>query len=333
MFVRTLNRLLARLDLALVNRSVIYDWQVGEGTSPALANLPPGAEAYLRPDNPRLVELRERYRAFQAAASIPLVWTDEYVQSYSLQTFRGDNCYVWQTNDPNCDEIHYCLTAYYVQALDRLGLLEKNVEDGLFGAHTHAISGRVVSRDLLDSIIELTFLDTHLDLFSRPGITILDIGAGYGRLACRAACSLDNLQAYLCTDAVPESTFLSEYHTRFRQVDDRVQVVPLDEIEERLRKERIDLAVNIHSFSECSMDAVNWWLEQVAASRIPHLFIVPNAVDHGGQRLALNSGEDFSHLVERHGYRLRVREPKFTDPVVQRYGVSPTWYYLFELAR
>ncbi len=293
--------------------------------------LPDGASEYLVVDNQRLRELRKRYAEFQARVSVPIVWTDSYVQSYSLQSFRGDNCYVWQTKDPNCDEINYCLTAYYAQSIDTLGVLRKNNEDGLFGVHTYHIASKTFSRDLLDSTVELNFLEKNLKISQLENLNILDIGAGYGRLAHRTANTLSNLLTYFCTDAVPESTFLSEYHIKFRNLEDLVKVVPLDEIEQHIRKLNIDLAVNIHSFSECSLEAIDWWLALLAAAKVSYLFIVPNSSDHGGEKLALNSGEDFSALVEKYGYTLKIKTPKYEDPMVQKFGVSPTYYYLYQL--
>lgn len=315
----------------IVRESVLYDWQTGEMACNQAPSMPDGAAEYLAVDNSRLQELRQRYSQFQSKASIPIVWTDDYVQSNDLQSFRGDNCYVWQTSDPNCDEINYCLTSYYVKAIDELGLMQRNSEDGLFGVYTYTVDSQLVSRDFLDSIIELNFLEKHLRLSQISDLKILDIGAGYGRLAYRAAISFSNLSTYLCTDAVPESTFLSEYHSKFRQVDDRVSVVPLDEIEDRLQKQKVDLAVNIHSFSECSLEAIEWWLALVSQAKIKYLFIVPNGSDHGGEKLALNGGEDFSGLVEKYGYTLLVKAPKYNDILVQKYGVSPTCYYIYQL--
>ena len=331
---RKINALLSRFDLCLVKKSMLYGWQTGEsGEAGQELHLPEGATEYLVADNPRLRELRQRYSSFQARVSVPIVWTDEYVQSYSLKSFRGDNCYVWQTGDPNCDEINYCLTAYYAQVIDGLGVLQNNNEDGLFGVHTYPVRSRLFSRDLLDSTNELNFLERHLKLSGVEDLNILDIGAGYGRLAYRTANTFSNLSKYICTDAVPESTFLSEYHIRFRNIEDRVDVVPLDEIEARLREQRIDLAVNIHSFSECSLEAIEWWLALLAGAEVRNLFIVPNGSDHGGEKLALNSGEDFSALVEQYGYALQLKAPKYDDPLVQKYGISPTWYYLYRLSR
>ena len=72
------------------------------------------------------------------------------------------------------------------------------------GVNLHDIDGMLVSRDLLDSINELTFLDDELGIAQR-NMTILDIGAGYGRLAHRATTAFENL-TYLCTDAIPLSS-------------------------------------------------------------------------------------------------------------------------------
>lgn len=328
---RKINSLLSFFGLTIVDKSVLYDWQKGEVATSQDLQLPAGAFEYLNTENPRLQELRRRYSVFQDNASIPVVWTDEYVQSYGLQSFRGDNCYVWQTRDPNCAEINYCLTAYYAQKIDTLGLLDKNCEDGLFGVHTYTVDSRCISRDLLDSTVELHFLEKHLGLSQFEELRILDIGAGYGRLAYRTVNAFSNVSSYLCTDAVPESTFLSEYHVKFRALENKVTVVPLDEIEKRLQNQTIDLAVNIHSFSECTLEAIEWWLDILAGARVKHLFIVPNASDHKGEKLALNSGEDFSSLVEKYGYKLKIKAPKYEDPMVQQYGVSPTHYYLYQL--
>jgi hypothetical protein len=63
------------------------------------------------------------------------------------------------------------------------------------------------------------------------------------------------LAHYYCVDAVPESTFLCEYCLRYRGVEGAASVVALDELE-RLPVDGLDLAVNIHSFSEMSIAAI-----------------------------------------------------------------------------
>ncbi len=39
----------------------------------------------------------------------------------------------------------------------------------------------------------------------------------------------------------------------------------------------------------------------------------------------------FLPIFERYGYRTVLKEPKFGDPVVQEWGLMPTWYHLLEL--
>jgi len=59
--------------------------------------------------------------------------------------------------------------------------------------------------------------------------------------------------------------------------------------------------------------------------------IVPNALDHGGELLLTNDRQDISKVVDKHGYKLIIKEPKFRDSVVQKYAIGATYYYLFEL--
>jgi len=213
--------------------------------------------------------------------------------------------------------------------MDRLGLLDRLIEDENFGNFAFSIAGRQISRDLLDSIAEIYFLDRHLGLSSRVGFRVLDVGAGYGRLAHRMTSALGGVERYYCTDAVAVSTFVSEYYLRFRGAEKAV-VVPLDEIEAELRSQPVDLAINIHSFSQCRMEAIEWWIRLLSRHRVRNLMIIPNRSSSGGERLLTNDGQDFLPLLEQYGYRTIVKEPKYLDPVVQEFGLLPTWHHLLE---
>jgi hypothetical protein len=317
----------------LVDRSALYDWQQPDYALRSLDRgpLPEGAAQYLDDRNPKLKDLIARYSRFNASVTAPLVWTNDLVSGDHLRWFRGDHAYVWQLRGPNMNQLGYTLTTYYAKAIDTLRLLDRLTDDGLFGNITFEIDGRTVSRDLLDSIVEIYFLERHLGISALPNLRLLDIGAGYGRLAHRAVQGLSNVAEYLCVDAVAASTFISDYYLRFRKCD-RATVVPLDEIDEVLARGRPAIAINVHSFSECRLSAVDWWLALLQKHQVRHLMIVPNAGrDHGGRSLATNDGRDFAPLVERHGYKLLAREAKYRDPAVQDLGINPTWYYLFEL--
>lgn len=286
----------------------------------------------LRPDHPRLLELKARYHTFSPTLSESEIWHEGYVRNADIGQYRGDNAYVWQLRGQNMHEAGYALTAYYLKSIDSLGLWQTLSEDGTFGIHTFDIDSRKVSRDLLDSIAEVLFLERQLGLSTWRDVRILDIGAGYGRFAQRVLEALPSVIACLCTDAIAVSTFLSECHLRFRHLENRGRVIPLDEIDLALAESTIDLAVNMHSFSECTLESIDWWLAMLERHRVRHLMIVPNAHENGGERLINNWDKDFEPLIRQHGYRLKAKSPKFLDPMVQRHGINPTWHYLFEFA-
>lgn len=329
-----INIVLRRFGHEIAESNLLYDWQKAGYAPPRRTDtpLPDGAQAYLRPDNPRLKDLQQRYARFNSTVTTPSVWTDDLVKSDDIQYFRGDNAYVWQLRGQNMSEINYVLTKYYVNSIDKLGLLDKLTEDNYFGAFDFSIDSKTVSRDLLDSIIEINFLEKHLNLSARNNLCVMDIGAGYGRLAHRMTSALPNISTYLCTDAVAYSTFISEYYLRFRKLGEKTKVVPLDEIETTLEHQPVDIAINIHSFSECTMAAINWWLSLLTKHQVRYFMIVPNAGLHGGQSLLTNEGHDIQKVVEAQGYRLIAKEPKYRDPAVQQFGLNPTYFYLFEMS-
>jgi hypothetical protein len=326
----SLDSLLKRFGYRIVLDENLYEWQkTPSQTQPSLrtSKLPEGAADYLVMNHPRLKELQTRYAAFNGEVTTPLVWTDNHLSNEDMLYFRGDNAYVWQTRRFAMNIMSYALTTYYAKSIDKLGLLEKLEEDDCLGVHTFTIDNKLISRDLLDSIIEIHFLEKHLNISSRVGLSFLDIGAGYGRLAHRMTSSLPNISRYLCTDAFPASTFISEYYLRFRNLEGKAKVVALDEIEQVLRSSPVDIAVNIHSFSECRISAIEWWISILAKCGVKNLMIVPNPPE-----LRTNDGIDFGNIIEKHGYKMIAKDPKYGDPVLQKYGANPSYYYLFELS-
>jgi hypothetical protein len=295
----------------------------------------------LRSDHPRLLDLKRRYAGHPAGARS--AWSeDNLARELVLPWFRRDNAYMWQSRDYGywaddgtwipaaTQQVNYVLSAYYIRSVDRLGLLDKLSDDSAFGAIMVAIAdGWTVTRDLLDSVLEVNFLDRHLDLASRDGVELLDIGAGYGRLAYRLTQAFANISRVLCTDAIPESTFLSEFYLRSRGAEARTEVVALDEVALRLQTASVTVAMNVHSFPECPMETIAWWLELLATNSIPYLFIVTNttilhSTEPDGRML------DFEPLLRSHGYELLALEPKYRlSHRVQQHGIFPAQYHLY----
>lgn len=296
--------------------------------------LPAGAADYLRKDNPRLLELKQRYATLNVPMAVHSHWNEQLLQrDLQMDQFRGDNVYVWQLrNVREHARMKYFLFTQYVAARDPAGLLQRLVEDGQFGAWTFQYQGYpLVSRDLLDSINEIYFLDRHIGLLSRRGLRVLDIGAGYGRMAHRMLEAVPGIQQYDCLDAVAESTFLCAYYLRHRGLN--ATAVPLDQLDAHYAEAgQFDLAMNIHSFSEMSYAAIEGWLSLLSRLKPQYLLIVPNT----GQTLFSSetdrSRRDCTALLRTAGYRLKVSEPIFIDPNVREMMAIDDYLTLYERA-
>ena len=95
---------------------------------------------------------------------------------------------------------------------------------------------------------------------------MIDVGAGYGRLAHRLATVLPDAEVY-CTDGIAVSTAICDADIRYRGLADRVTVVPLTRLDSIPTPIRV--ASNVRSFSEMSYEAVAWWLDWLVDGRRP----------------------------------------------------------------
>ncbi|GAA0975019.1 hypothetical protein GCM10009555_032260 [Acrocarpospora macrocephala] len=295
----------------------------GEGHNPALN---------------RLAELQERYRKLESRLSRRSQWSESFVgRELRMNTFREDNCYVWQTRYFGEDQVlKYPLYAAYIAKSDTQGLLGVLSEDGAFGCERF-YSDRFgwVSRDLLDSLNEIYFLDRHMDIFGREDLVVVDIGAGYGRLAHRMAEAVPGLNKYYCLDGIPESTLVCETYLRFREVERKAVALALDELHVVSDSRRPDLAVNIHSFSEMPYTAVDGWLSWLRDLGVPFLLIVPNDSDKPFSCEAIVDGiavrRPLEPLLKSYGYRLTSCEPIILDDKVRELLAATNYFMLFEL--
>jgi hypothetical protein len=328
---------LARVGLSIRRIAHEEKLYVLAGHDPAVP-LPPGAESALRYDNPRLLELERRYQAVDSPVCQHTQWRAELrPQAMDLRYFRGDNAYMWQyRRTRDFTRLRYYLYARYVRELDHRQLLGRVLtEDGQFGCFTFRFDEMpAISRDLLDSINELYFLDRHWNVFGRRGARVLDIGAGYGRLAHRMLTATDSVERYWCIDAIPRSTFLCEYYLGHRgclaDAGGRAVVVPLDEMETSLQPAGVDLAVNIHSFSEMSYAAVEGWIQWLERLEVPHLMVIPNEPEMLSKE-ADGTRRSYRPVIERAGYRLVAQEPTIQDNDVRKlFGVAD---FMFLFAR
>ena len=308
-----------RWSESLLRSATPSEWrmltQLYDDTSP----LPSTAQTHLSKRSPRLQRLRETYARSGLPVMVRSLWNDEHVQDVDLRYFRGESPYLWNFREwPRSMVLKYFIWAEYVASRDPRDLLRRLGEDGAFGCWTFEYPGHPrVSRDLLDSVNEIMFLDRELGILGRASLRVLDIGAGYGRSAHRMTQAAPQIDDFCCVDVIPESTFICDYYLRFRGCMPPARVMPLPEIPRGLERDHFDLAINIHSFSECTTAAIAWWIELLEHLRIPHLLIVPNDED---QLLAFEpdgTRPDFRPLVEAAGYELAQREPVIDDPAVR----------------
>jgi SAM-dependent methyltransferase len=293
--------------------------------------LPPGAERELNERNRRLQGLRAAYAKCAVPALQASRWSETAVRSFlDLRYFRGETLITWHYRElPRITKLKYYLFLRYIEDRDGDGLLRSLDEDGAFGCWTYSYPGYgQVSRDLLESINEIRFIERELGVSERGRLSVLDIGAGYGRLAHRMTEAFPQVDDYCCVDAVPEATFVCEHYLRHRGCD-RARVVGLHEVESTLTTGDFDLAVNIHSFPEMPHAAVEWWVRQLERLEVPHLLVIPNeptdllTLERDGTR------RNFWPLIERAGYNLVRREPVIADSAVRELLQLHDQFHLF----
>ena len=259
----------------------------------------------------RLAELEAAY----ASISVPHSFWAAHSSRIDLDNFRGH--YQFMSQD---DEFPYRAIVDHIKSSESLNkFYDKLQEDGAFGCRTWVVDDKIVSRDLLDSIMELGFLAETLPAPLLEPLHVLDIGAGYGRFADRLSCVTPDF--VYATDAVAVSTVVCERYLRFRRSTARA--VPLHELESL---PHIDLAVNIHSWSECTPESINFWLDWLVAHEVRWLFVVPHHESFAPNGPA--GGRSFRLDIEEHGYELVASKKTEFEPIA---ASGAYYHYLFEL--
>ena len=92
-----------------------------------------------------------------------------------------------------------------------------------------------------------------------------------------------------------------------------------------------DLAVNIHSFSECPLAAIEWWMSLLARLRVPRLFLVPNERTGFLSTEADGTRKDYLPVIDAAGYSSVAEEWAFDDPAVRKAIGIDDRFCLFEL--
>ena len=325
---RMIDAALARRGSERIPSRLVYPWQREAVDLPSHsgAPLPEGAEARLRADHPRLAELARRYGELDSPwASAPICWTPAHVATADLRQFRGDNLYVHQLRGRNMNEIGYAVSYYCVRRCAR---------SSGWGSSTG--STRMGSSACTPS--SSTAAGCRAICSTRRSSSPSSSATSASRRVPRADDSRHRRRLRPARpprgDRLPGDRALP-LHRRHPDLDlslrvlprlpralagDRApaRVVPLHELESAIQPGEVDIAVNIHSFSECPPTAIDAWLAFLARKRVAHLMIVPNAPSMA-PRLRRRHDADQRRpglQPDRAPARLQLvaSEPKFPDP-------------------
>ena len=320
-----------RYGYHVIDKKSLYDWQIHPNYSTRYnleTKIPEDAKEYLCRTNPILKQLKDNYQNFSANNFKKGLWTKKYLGDLDLVYFRGDNPYVHQSRGNQQSKFAYLITYFWLKSKYSKDLLSLKEEES-FGVMTYVIDNKIISRDLLDSFNEILFLKEHFFNNYKSNVNVLEIGAGYGRLAKWITKNTNYISHYYCIDAIAESTFISDYFLKRYNEINRTTVVPIHQRKIFLENKNITLAVNIHSFSEMAFDFIQFWIKEVIKLRIPYLFIVPNAGHNYKGELISFDNIKFEKLIESSGYELVIKRDKYIEPNIQKYGLNPTVYYLY----
>lgn len=226
-------------------------------------------------------------------ALVPL-W-DQHAASIDHRNFRGESQYLGQSG------YQYTRTMAHIRNIGADDLMDRLTEDGAFGCVTMDVMGKLYSRDLLDSVLEIDFLRKNVPGFDTAHI--LDIGCGYGRFGERVTSLYDNVTV-ACYDPIPVSRKVCE-----KYLDHRKCIRAFIELEQFLEPAKFDIAVNIHSWPECSLSQVEAWTDLLKRNRVPYLFVSP----HGPQFHIIDAsgGGEFRTCIESRGYEEVARDDGF----------------------
>jgi|SRR5271165_658674 len=214
---------------------------------------------------------------------------DRHALTINPEKFRGQDQYLGEQSIER-----FALMLEYIRTLP-VPYLETLKEEGDFGVVCADVDGIKMSRDLHDSVVELDFLGRMCGL-PLGTMTVLDIGAGYGRLAHRMT-TLWPTSRVFCTDAIAVSQRLCR---RYLAHCNSPAAVLTPNMTDATPAGFFDLAMNVHSWPECTRAEINGWLDWLVAHHVPRLFVVP----HTNAMLCNADQQSFKPDIEARGFRV-----------------------------
>lgn len=244
------------------------------------------------------------------AAADPLMalamWEDWQAKvRAALPRYAASPWFLEQDSQRDSD-VDAVVAALPVTVDDRSG----QTRDVAHGARVFQSRRGAVTRAWVDGQVEIDFLRRALHLVGVPLalLEVLDIGAGYGRLAAMLA---PLVRDYTCVDAVPVSVEVCRDYTR--RYAPAVQVLDVPALRTAIAEGtlRPNLAINIHSWNECGSAHIANWLDALDHLRVPFLF----TVSHGQNADVVRDGSEESYRTWGPGL------PSFRPLLLERYAL------------
>jgi len=175
--------------------------------------------------------------------------------------------------------------------------------------------------DYLQAVFELDFIEQHIRI---DGLSILEIGAGYGR-TCHSIISNHKIKSYSIIDLENCLNLSCRYLKKVLNKSDfsKIKFVEVKDFH-LLDNSFFDICINIDSFAEMEPNVVKYYLEYI--NQNCHYFYVKNPVGkymdksldnhHQGQELvniALNTGV-LRDVIDIHDNQaIKKKAPKFIE--------------------
>lgn len=167
-----------------------------------------------------------------------------------------------------------------------------------------------VTRTWTDSNVEYNFLLRHLGQEMLQNATVLDVGAGYGRLAVSMS---PFVKRYVTVDSVSISVACCKDYINTWSSASNIEVLSVEDLYlmYKLNKTPVpDIAINIHSWNECTLETIEEWLQTLVELRTKFLFTVSHGQLDASRQIAYYSWTEhktFRPLLEKY-FELIVEE-------------------------
>ena len=109
--------------------------------------------------------------------------------------------------------------------------------------------------------------------------------------------------------------------------ENKIRVINLYDIQEKTKSLNIDIAVNVHSFPECNINDIEWWINFIYSNKIKYIFYVPNNPDSTPDFIPSNTGESILNLFNKYNYTVKYFKNMYSEYNI-KYSYSVPFFIL-----